>query len=201
MKWLFMLVLLAVNTARGGEAVDLCFNYECRSQMTIEFDQRDLRRAARLFLDAADAPAEREAIRQAVALLAGVAANRSPIGNDKGGNVADDGVNGRMDCIDHSRTTTEYLRLLERRHWLRFHRVLTPVVRAPLLVNIHWAARIEEQQSGAQFVVDTWFKPNGEPAAIFDLEAWRRGAVPKEASASAAAAEYSPSLSAALPDG
>lgn len=200
MKWLLMLVLLAVNTARGGEVVDLCFNYECRSQMTIEFDQRDLRRAARLFLDAADAPAEREAIRQAVALLAGVAANRSPIGNDKGGNVADDGVNGRMDCIDHSRTTTEYLRLLERRHWLRFHRVLTPVVRAPLLVNIHWAARIEEQQSGAQFVVDTWFKPNGEPAAIFDLEAWRRGAVPKEG-ASAAAAEYSPPHSAALPDG
>lgn len=148
--------------------------------MALALDHSDLRRAARLFVDVGDATAEREAIRHAVAALAGIAASRSPIANDKGGNVADEGLDGRMDCIDHSRTTTEYLQLLERRHWLRFHRVLMPVVRAPLLVNVHWAARIEDKLTGEQFVVDTWFKPNGFPAAIFTLEAWRKGAEPHE---------------------
>ena len=173
-------LLFAATFPALGENINLCFNYECRSNLALELDNSELRRAARLFVDVDDAAAEREAIRHAVAALAGIAASRSPIANDKGGNVADEGVYGRMDCIDHSRTTTEYLQLLERRHWLRFHRVLTPVVRAPLLVNVHWAARIEDKQSGEQFVVDTWFRPNGFPAAVFTLETWRKGAVPDE---------------------
>lgn len=174
------LVLIAATFPALGENINLCFNYECRSNLALELDNSELRRAARLFVDVGDAAAEREAIRHAVAALAGIAASRSPIANDKGGNIADEGVDGRMDCIDHSRTTTEYLQLLERRHWLRFHRVLAPVVRAPLLLNVHWAARIEDKQSGEQFVVDTWFKPNGFPAALFALESWRKGAVPDD---------------------
>ena len=66
----------------------------------------------------------------------------------------------------------------ERRRWLRFHRVLEPAVRAPLLVNVHWAALIEERETEGKFVVDTWFHPNGAPAEIFELDAWKRGASP-----------------------
>lgn len=180
MRSALAIVFLAATFPALGESIQLCFNYECRSHMVLELDNSELRRAARLFVDVGDAAGEREAIRYAVAALAGIAASRSPIANDKGGNFADEGVDGRMDCIDHSRTTTEYLQLLERRHWLRFHRVLTPVVRAPLIVNVHWAARIEDKLSGEQYVIDTWFRPNGSPAAVFALQAWREGARPDD---------------------
>lgn len=200
MKAVLAILLLAALPVQG-ENINLCFNYECRAELQLELDQSELRRAARLFVDVSDALSEREAIRHAVAVLAGIAASRSPIGNDKGGNIADEGIDGRMDCIDHSRTTTEYLQLLERRQWLRFHRVLTPVVRAPLLVNVHWTARIEDKQSGAQFAVDTWFKPNGVPAAIFNLEDWRKGAVPGETKFHADTAPASAAPRLLWPDG
>lgn len=177
MKFVLGALLLTAGLAHS-EVINVCYNYECRVQTALQLDHGELRRAARLFIAVDDADGEREAIRDAVAVLSAIAASRTPISNDKGGNIADEGVDGRMDCIDHSQTTTEYLRLLERRHWLRFHRVLTPAMRAPLLVNVHWAARIEEKASGAQYIVDTWFRPNGAPAAIFELAAWRKGAMP-----------------------
>lgn len=171
-------LLLAAAAAHAEETVRVCYNWECSVETEVPLMRSDLRPAARLFLEAHDAASEREAIRRAIAVLATTVARATPIGSDLPGNLLDYGVDGRMDCIDHSRTTSEYLRLFERRHWLRFHRVREPVVRAPLLVNVHWAALIEERDSSNQFVIDTWFRPNGEPAEVFELDAWRRGATP-----------------------
>lgn len=169
---------LAALPAHAEERVRICYNWECSVETEVTLTRADLRPAARLFIEAQDAASEREAIRRAVGVLANAVTRATPIGNDLPGNSLDYGVDGRMDCIDHSRTTSEYLRLFERRHWLRFHRVREPVARAPLLVNVHWAAQIEERDSSNRFVVDTWFRPNGVPAEVFELEAWRRGATP-----------------------
>lgn len=171
-------IAVAVSNAHAEETVRICYNWECRSETEVVMTRSELRPAARQFIDVHDAESEREAIRRAIAVLAATAARVSPIANDLPGNTLDYGVDGRMDCIDHSRTTHEYLRLFERRRWLRFHRVLEPAVRAPLLVNVHWAALIEERETEGKFVVDTWFHPNGAPAEIFELDAWKRGASP-----------------------
>lgn len=170
--------VVTASDARAEESVRVCYNWECGVETEVALTRSDLRAAARFFVDVRDPASEREAISHAVAVLANAAARATPIANDLPGNTLDYGVDGRMDCIDHSRTTSEYLRLFERRQWLRFHRVRTPVVRAPLLVNVHWAALIEERDTFNSFVVDTWFRRNGEPAEIFELDAWRRGAMP-----------------------
>jgi hypothetical protein len=133
-----------------------------------------------LFHRLPDAAAERAAIASAIGMFETFAGQQTPTWADKGGNENDDGVNGRMDCIDHSTNTTTYLRLLESEGWLKYHRVLDPVKRAPLLVNIHWAARIAEKRSGREYVVDSWFFDNGHPAAIFPLEDWLDGAKPDD---------------------
>ena len=70
--------------------------------------------------------------------------------------------------------------LLEGRSWLKRHRVLEPVKRAPLPVNIHWAARIVEKESGREFAVDSWFFDNGLPAFVVPLDEWLAGAEPNE---------------------
>jgi hypothetical protein len=130
---------------------------------------------------------EREAIGEAVGRLLGWAGQQSSISADKGGNYADSAVYGRMDCIDHSTTTTRLLRLLERRGLLRFHRVLEPVRRLRFLVFQHYSALIEEtgadgndgvNDAPARFVVDSWFFDNGHPAVVMPLDAWMSGESP-----------------------
>jgi hypothetical protein len=89
---------------------------------------------------------------------------QSDIHNDRGGNYADDHVSGKMDCIDHSTSTTRLLHLLVRRGYLRWHRVLEPQSRNFAgLVPVHWSAVIEETQEDEprRFVVDSWFVDNG----------------------------------------
>jgi hypothetical protein len=180
MPWPIVLVLLCLSLSARAEEVEVCYNYGCAVRARVTFDERQLRGVAKLFARIGDGAAERSAIGQAVGMLGAAAGEQTPIRADKGGNAEDDGVDGRMDCIDHSTNTTAYLRLLEGRGWLKYHRVLEPVRRAPLLVDDHWAARIVEIGSGREFVVDSWFFDNGHPAAIFPLEDWRNGARPDE---------------------
>ena len=83
----------------------------------------------RLLLAAVNAAEERKLLGGAIGRLYGWAGEQSDIRNDRGGNYADGGVPGKMDCIDHSTSTTRLLRLLEARGDLRWHRVLEPEAR------------------------------------------------------------------------
>lgn len=178
MRYIVFFLLLSSSATIPAQEVNVCYNYDCFDQARVKFDPSDLV-YINSFFDPADSPAaERFSIRLAVGAMSQIAGKQTPIRYDKGGNEQEDEVNGRMDCIDHSRTTTEYLKFLEARGWLQFHRVLSPVHRAPLLLNDHWSARIEEIDSGAQYVVDTWFLDHGQPALIFTLEEWLKGAAP-----------------------
>lgn len=175
----FILTLLALGSvAAPAQEITICYNYGCAQQAIVHFDADDLVRLNLLFTDANDASDERASIRLAIGLMSQIAGAQTPIHNDKGRNDNEEEVTGRMDCVDHSRTTTAYLEFIATRGWLQFHRVLEPAHRAPLLVNDHWSARIEETASGAQYVIDTWFLDNGQPASIFPLRDWLKGAAP-----------------------
>ncbi len=177
--------LLYCSLAAGSvERVTVCFNYGCLSQAEVEFADDQLK-ALQTLLERATSPAEeRQALGEAVGLLLGWAGQQSPIGADRGGNYADNAVYGRMDCIDHSKTTTRLLLLIEKRGWLRFHRVLEPALRVRFLLFQHYSAQIEEigpSETGAmpgRFVVDSWFFDNGHPAAVMPLAAWMAGEGP-----------------------
>lgn len=176
MRWL--LLFLLPFAAWADDEVTICYNYGCGVQARVVFDYRNLDRIAELFNDVETPEVERGSIRLALGLMARIAGEQTPTHNDRGGNFDDDGVEGRMDCIDHSHNSTAYLRLIERRGLLRFHRVIEPIERAPLLINPHWAARIQETNSGEQYVVDSWFLDHGQPAVVFPLQEWKRGAEP-----------------------
>jgi hypothetical protein len=172
--------MLLMGTAAQAQDVTICYNYGCAVQAQVTFNFEDLAELDALFADVDNAALERGSIQLAVGFMNRVAGKQTPIHNDKGGNYDDNGVDGRMDCIDHSRTTTAYLKFMAARGLLHFHRVLEPIRRAPLLVNDHWSARIEEIASGEQYAVDSWFFDNGEPASIFPLKEWLKGAEPHD---------------------
>jgi hypothetical protein len=168
---------LAFAAARAHAAeVKVCFNYGCSSAATVRFEPAVLGEVKRLFAGIASAQAEREAVARAMGTLYFQAALQTPTWRDRGGNIDDDGVEGKMDCIDHSLNTTVYLALLERSGWLRFHTVADRVQRGRLLA-VHWGAQLSEPD-GTRWIVDTWFLDPGEDAVIYPLDQWLAGARP-----------------------
>lgn len=159
--------------AHAGE-VAICYNYGCSTTASVIFMSHEIESVALLFNGADDPASERERIARALALLHSFTARQTPTRFDRPGNYEDDLVDGRMDCIDHSRNTTAYLDFLKSLGLIKHHRVMMPVMRAPWLVDVHWAARIADQE-GNEFAVDSWLSEIGVPVPVMTLDAWRWG--------------------------
>ena len=176
---LVFLLIAASHSLRADERIDICHGYGCLTSVQIVYSTGQLGEIRRLLAPAVDAAAERELLAEAIGRLYRWGGEQSVIRNDRGGNFADDGLPGRMDCIDHSTSTTRLLKMLEAQGYLRWHAVLEPEIRYfALLFPAHWSAVIEEKGREARFVVDSWFVNNGEPAVILPLEDWKKGAGP-----------------------
>lgn len=181
------LLLLVTLAADADERVSVCFNYGCAAQAEVVFSDAQLQSLAALIDLAPDAAAERVAVAVAVGRLLQIAGTQSPIRADRGGNIADDGVSGKMDCIDHSTTTTRLLQMIERLGWLRFHRVGEIVLRHRFLLFDHYSAQLletgidaENDETAGRYVIDSWFFNNGQPAAVMPLAIWLAGAYPDD---------------------
>ncbi len=164
--------------AARADEVTICYNYGCYAKAQVDYSDRQLDRLRRLLAAAGDAAAEREAIAVAIGRMYGIAGEQTPVWRDKGGNYADGGENGQMDCIDHSTNTSTFLRLLQSHGWLRFHEVLEPIRRTRFFVAVHWAARVRDRGTQQAYVVDSWYFDNGRPAAVFAVEEWLAGKRP-----------------------
>lgn len=198
MRFLALLLLLHSLSASAVERVSVCFNYGCLSQSEVVFADTQLDEIARLLRAATNPAQERDAVAQAVGRLLGWAGEQTPIAADRGGNYADMDAYGKMDCIDHSTTTTRLLRMIESKGMLHFHRVLDPALRHRFFVFDHYSALIEEKnaagdcgcdgeveetekdESSERYVVDSWFFDNGRPAVVMPLARWKSGESPGE---------------------
>jgi hypothetical protein len=167
----------SASAARADE-VAICYNYGCYTGAQVNYSDAQLATLHQLLAAAGDAAAEREAISVAIGRMYAIAGEQTPIWRDKGGNYADGGVNGQMDCIDHSTNTDGFLRLLQARGWLRFHEVLEPLRRIRFIVAVHWAARIRDRATQRVYTVDSWYFDNGHPAAVLTVEDWLAGKRP-----------------------
>lgn len=174
---LALLLPLAAEWPAHSETLPICYNYGCKQRGEAVLGPLDNDQLASL-LDQPDAEGERAAVGQAIGLMNQIAARTTPIATDRGGNVQDSG-DGSQDCIDHSRNATTYLHYLLEHGWLRFHRVLEPAWRAPWLVDLHYAAVIEDLKDGLRYAVDAWFFDHGHPAAVLPLPDWNKGFSPQ----------------------
>ncbi|WP_206604477.1 hypothetical protein [Herminiimonas fonticola] len=192
-----LLFLLASGAASANESISVCYNYGCTDEAAARFSEPQLRTLAKKLRSARSAAEERKALADVIGQLYYWAGQQTPVYADKGGNVADDAVNGAMDCIDHSTTTTRFLKMLERRKLLRYHEVENVVRRRRFFLFEHFSAMIEERPHPLlakpaddgildfwdevkphRYVVDSWFVNNGKPAVILPLEDWTDGAGP-----------------------
>ena len=157
--------------------VEVCFNHGCTSRTPVLLSAQRLAEIGVLLGGANDAEGERRAIATAVGLFERIAGEQTPIHHDRGGNLADAGVEGRADCIDNSLNTTNWLRVMAGEGWLRHHEVGDRERRWRFIFE-HWTAVLIEKESGRRYAVDSWYRDNGQPAWIVPLDEWRRGARP-----------------------
>ncbi|MCG2578915.1 hypothetical protein LZ012_18125 [Dechloromonas sp. XY25] len=181
LRWGWLLLAGLSGGLWADESVRVCHGYGCNFQVAVRYTEGQLGQIRRMLLAATDAATERSVLAVAIGRLYGWAGEQSDIHNDRGGNYADDNVSGKMDCIDHSTSTTRLLHLLARRGYLRWHRVLeTDSRNFAGIVPVHWSAVIEEKRDDEhrRFVIDSWFVDNGQPAVILPLDEWKKGAGP-----------------------
>ncbi|WP_088178853.1 hypothetical protein [Thauera butanivorans] len=151
MQGICLAILLAVaglaqagtGAQEAGAEVGICYGYGCAHEGVARYGAADLANLAGRLDKARSAAEERALLGEAVGRLYRLAGRQLPVGADRGGNYLDGGVEGRMDCIDHSTSTTRLLKLLESRGALRFHRVLEPERRTRFIFQ-HFSAVIEE---------------------------------------------------------
>ncbi len=182
MRRLVILLLFFAGNAIGAEVVSVCFNYGCAAEEVASFSEIRLTWAQEMLATADTAERERLLLSLVMGRLYTWAGQQTPIHVDRAGNFEDEGVRGAMDCIDHSITTTSFLRLLERRGALRFHRVLEPARRGWMFQ--HYSAQIEEVGANLmhaetehihRFAVDSWYVDNGRPAPVIPMDLWQEG--------------------------
>ena len=143
-----LLALISVPAIAQEARVPLCFNYSCAATEVVVFDERLLAELRTTLSEATDPVSERTALALAVGRLYGAAGTQTPVSADRAGNYLDLGVDGRMDCIDHSTNTTRFLHMIEARGMLRFHHVLEPVRRTRFVLQ-HFGAQVEEVEPPA----------------------------------------------------
>jgi hypothetical protein len=95
------------------------------------------------------------------------------LSNDLAINESEKGLNGRMDCVDNASNTTTYLHILRDIGALPGWTLSSPEVRSRFNPHaVHWTAVITDMQSGLQWSVDSWFRPNGHLPMVMPLQSW-----------------------------
>jgi hypothetical protein len=181
-RWALLLALAGTGVAAAQERALLCYNYGCLQQVEVGYGPMELEPVRAALAMAGDAAEERAILAEAVGRLYRWAGTRTPIHADRAGDLADEAVEGRMDCIDHAASTTELLRMVERRGWLNYHRVLPPARRTRFIFQ-HFSAVVEELGADApgmprHYVIDSWFVEHGQPAVVLPLAEWLDGGGP-----------------------
>lgn len=156
---------------------EVCTSYGCESTVRLVLTDEERARLRGVFTPpSASALEERGRIARAVGLVEAMAGPKAGTENDQRRNDWLKGQpRGQLDCIAEAANTTTYLLLLEREGLLGFHFVAHPAVRGVMPVSLHSTAVVVELATGREFVVDSWFEPNGRAAHVLPLEVWRDG--------------------------
>lgn len=84
---------------------------------------------------------------------------------------------GQLDCVDEATNMTSLMVMLKRAKLLRHHTVETPSMRSITDGRrwLHYAGTVREKRSGKKYVIDSWFRPNGQSAVVVPVDKWKTG--------------------------
>lgn len=175
-----------VSTYAATEArLDVCSGYDCPIRETFRLTAADQQRLTAIMKPgAADAAAERVAVRRAIAAMETMARRALRYRRDRGESYQRySGKRGHMDCVDESQNTRGYLTHLYRSGLLRHHVPQRGYAERGIFVgrfHPHKSA-VMRDSAGTDWTVDSWKADDGEPPEVMRLSAWRRDRAPASA--------------------
>lgn len=169
-------VLFAAVPQANAETFRVCHGYDCYYKTKVNLTATDLRHIQSLLRQGARSPTdERKALRQAVALFEERSTRAIGVRDKPRMQFGRARIKGQMDCVDESTNTDNFIRYLDSRGWLKYHRPVRKTTRGSFFDGRypHWTAVIEDNAS-MKWAVDSWFEAGGGPPDIMPLSEWKR---------------------------
>lgn len=161
-------------------ALQVCHGGSCKVETIAALDDAAWNQVLAQFQPpSANAEIERMRVGQTIGLLERLVAPQAGTASDAGANARARDQDTQLDCVDEAVNTTDYLRLLAANGLLRFHDVSLPVHRGGF-IDSHNTATMRDRATGIEYAVESYFYPNGVPAAVLTLADWRAGWDPRE---------------------
>jgi hypothetical protein len=149
-----------------------CYDFGCKTTRELRFEAAQWDQIRAIFASGiVDSDSEKQAIRQAVAMMERFSGELTDTHLDKAGNYPGAKIPGQMDCIDESTNTYQYLSALQELDLMKWHRVDLKQRRIVWFAT-HWTATIREVDSDERFAVDSWYRDNGEMPYIQPIDDW-----------------------------
>lgn len=157
----------------------ICHGYSCTHKSEAGFSKTEWAAIAAIFKKAPahTASAERVKIGKALALMERYTGQKTGTSEDLPMAKTIKESAHQMDCIDETVNTTQYLDLLQQKSLLKFHQKTEPTHRGYFIDGSwpHNTAVIREKPSGALWVVDSFYRANGQEPYILPRSDWLAG--------------------------
>ena len=161
------------------QAFTLCHGYSCTHKTAAGFSNAEWNTVLSVFRSnpATTAEAERAKIGKAIAMMEQYAGAKTGTDDDDAEATGRKRNNLQLDCIDETINTTHYIGFLQKAGVLKFHEVADPTHRGYLIDGKwpHNTAVMRDTESGELFVVDSFYRKNGEEPHIMPRAAWLAG--------------------------
>lgn len=156
----------------------ICHGYSCTHKSAAGFSDKQWKSIAAIFKGKTkDAKAERSKIAKAIARMEQYTGKKTGTDEDlpMAGAFKESGY--QLDCIDETVNTTQYLTMLQEAKLLKFHEPANPTHRGYLFDGRwpHNTAVMRETGNGDLWVVDSFYRANGEEPYIVPRAAWLAG--------------------------
>lgn len=160
----------------GSVTLRVCYNWSCAQMKSLTFSRQDLESVKAAMQGCPNTGFHDRVQRMRIGIwqMGLLAQKYVPVlANDREINDFEWGVDGRMDCVDNSTNTTNYLHILHALAQLPGWTIAEPEVRDLMnLRMVHWTAVVVDDGTGKTWSVDSWFRPNGHLPFVMPLAAW-----------------------------
>lgn len=155
---------------------DVCHGFGCSYKTPVTLSSKHWEAVKKpLEIRASDAAQERDRITMSVALMEQKVQEVTQMNADMAEARTFEKDQHQMDCLDETINTSRYLAFLEAEKLLHFHETANPVHRG-FFIDGKWphnSAAIKEKETGAVYVIDSYYTDNGGKVYSIDLKTWR----------------------------
>lgn len=170
------------HTQPSLTAFEICQGGGCTHSDTVQLAASEWDHILHIFSPPAEtSEQERAQIAEAIGMLEEIIGPKTGTSADRAGTFGNSKYPHQQDCNDEAINSTTYMRLMQQAGLIRFHTLLDTRTRKFFFTGWpHTAAVIRENESQAEFAVDSWFYDNGHAATIVPMKQWKDGYIPED---------------------